>query len=197
MKEVFLYDVQLGYVYRCLFAGLDSQGHAQWVNITTDDWPETIQDAFGKDKLKRYRVLSGADSPASSLMVSKILLNELHNSVEDMQIGLGSSIYSMEKIGVYWNFNSLDMCVQIDKYDNGEYAFSIDLSDLSDTTYAYLDGFQSIKDLSNCVETFVGILKKSAHISIKNTVLRYNKELKREIEKSYQGNNEYTHELLK
>ena len=66
MKEVFLYDVQLGYVYRCLFAGLDSQGHAQWVNITYDDWPETLQDVFGKDKMKRYRVLSGADEPASS-----------------------------------------------------------------------------------------------------------------------------------
>ena len=44
MTNAFLYDSICGLVYRCMFAGVDGCGRAQWVNITPGEEPKTLED---------------------------------------------------------------------------------------------------------------------------------------------------------
>ena len=44
MTNAFLYDSLCGLVYRCMFAGVDGCGRAQWVNITPGEEPKTLED---------------------------------------------------------------------------------------------------------------------------------------------------------
>ena len=41
MTKAFFYDTLCGMVYRCMFAGLDEYGHAQWVSITPGEESKT------------------------------------------------------------------------------------------------------------------------------------------------------------
>ena len=44
MKKAFFYDTLCGMVYRCMFAGLNESGHAQWINITPGEESKTLED---------------------------------------------------------------------------------------------------------------------------------------------------------
>ena len=57
-----MYDSLSGMVYRCEFAGLDENGHAQWLNITPGDEPKTMDEYVEDEELGDTRfILIGLD----------------------------------------------------------------------------------------------------------------------------------------
>ena len=57
MKKAFFYDTLCGLVYRCMFAGIDEYGHAQWVNITPGEESKTLDDVVIDEDLEGTRFI--------------------------------------------------------------------------------------------------------------------------------------------
>lgn len=193
MKETFLYDERTGFVFRCMFAGLDSKGHAQWVNITPGDKAVTLSEILRDDDTKHYRVLSPVGEAAESIVIAKVLFRELDRSVGDMRTGMEASINSMKKMGVVCDGKPLELMVYVTEDGEDDYSVSLDLCDSLDVEYRYLDDFKSIRALSECVETFVGTLEDVVGIPIQKKILMYDEKLKNKIKESFRGSNKYTH----
>ena len=75
MTKAFLFDSLCGMVYRCMFAGLDDYGHAQWVNITPGEEPKTLDEYVEDEDLEgmRFFVLSMEGETAQPQQVAKVL----------------------------------------------------------------------------------------------------------------------------
>ena len=57
MIKAFFYDTLCGMVYRCMFAGLDEYGHAQWVSITPGEESKTLDDVVVDEDLGDTRFI--------------------------------------------------------------------------------------------------------------------------------------------
>ena len=57
MTKAFFYDTLCGMVYRCMFAGLDEYGHAQWVSITPGEESKTLDDVVVDEDLGDTRFI--------------------------------------------------------------------------------------------------------------------------------------------
>ncbi len=192
MKEAFLYDERTGFVFRSIFAGLDSNGHAQWVNITPGEKAVTLKEILFDADTKHYRVLCPVGETADSIVMAKVLFRELDRSVGDMRAGMEASINSMKKMGIVCDGKPLELVVYVTEDGEDDYSVSLDLADSVDVEYRYLDDFKSIRAVSECVETFVGILEDVVKIPIQKKILMYDEKLKNKIEESFLGKNKYT-----
>ena len=192
MKEAFLYDERTGFVFRSIFAGLDSKGHAQWVNITPGEKAVTLKEILFDADTKHYRVLCPVGETADSIVMAKVLFRELDRSVGDMRAGMEASINSMKKMGIVCDGKPLELVVYVTEDGEDDYSVSLDLADSVDVEYRYLDDFKSIRAISECVETFVGILEDVVKIPIQKKILMYDEKLKNKIEESFLGKNKYT-----
>ena len=75
MIKAFFYDTLCGMVYRCMFAGLDEYGHAQWVSITPGEESKTLDDVVVDEDLGDTRFiligLEGETTPPE--IIAKVL----------------------------------------------------------------------------------------------------------------------------
>ena len=75
MTKAFLYDSLCGNVFRCMFAGLDECGHAQWVKITPGEEPKTLSDYLVDEDLEgtRFFVLAMEGETAQPPQIARVL----------------------------------------------------------------------------------------------------------------------------
>ena len=86
MKTAFFYDTLCGMVYRCMFAGLDECGHAQWVSITPGEESKTLQDVVIDEELQGYRfILICMDDELAQLLFLE-LTAEIPVLIKDLKI---------------------------------------------------------------------------------------------------------------
>jgi hypothetical protein len=109
-----------------------------------------------------------------------------------MRAGMEASINSMKKMGIVCDGKPLELVVYVTEDGEDDYSVSLDLADSVDVEYRYLDDFKSIRAVSECVETFVGILEDVVKIPIQKKILMYDEKLKNKIEESFLGKNKYT-----
>ena len=75
MTKAFFYDTLCGMVYRCMFAGLDEYGHAQWVSITPGEESKTLDDVVDDEDLgdTRFIFISQTDETAQPEIIAMVL----------------------------------------------------------------------------------------------------------------------------
>ena len=95
MTKAFLFDSLCGIVYRCMFAGLDAEGHAQWVVITPGEEPRTVKDfieAEDFDNQKQYVVyqmlVSGKTLSPADVKEVKTIAKELLERLQVLTAGI-------------------------------------------------------------------------------------------------------------
>ena len=194
MTKAFLYDSLCGLVYRCMFAGVDGCGRAQWVNITPGEEPKTLEDYVIDEDLQgtRFFVLAMEGETAQSLQIAKILGKVSECPINGLGLDLTFAVKHMQDMGVKWNKNPLNLTVRAmengkDSKRVGKYSFWIEDNNSCSDIVADVDGFDSIVDLFRTVRTFFLVLESAAGISCLTKDLRINGKLRKETKKSDLG----------
>ena len=102
MTKAFLYDSLCGIVYRCMFAGIDNNGHAQWVNITQGEEARTLEDIAADEDFEnaRYCLLAMEDELAQSRMVAKVIAKVMECPIDEVSADMAHSVMHMQQMGV-------------------------------------------------------------------------------------------------
>ena len=191
MTKAFLYDSLCGLVYRCMFAGVDGCGRAQWVNITPGEEPKTLDEYVADEDLQgtRFFVLTMDGDTAQASQIAKILGKVAECPINGLGMDLTFAIRHMQDMGVKWNQKPLNLTVRAMENDKGskrvgKYSFWIEDNDSCCDILADVDGFDSMDELFRTVRTFFLVLESAAGISCLTKNLRINGKLRKEVRKS-------------
>ena len=191
MTKAYLYDSLCGLVYRCMFAGVDGCGRAQWVNITPGEEPKTLEDYVIDEDLQgtRFFVLAMEGETAQASQIAKILGKVAECPINGLGMDLTFAIRHMQDMGVKWNQKPLNLTVRAMENDKGskrvgKYSFWIEDNDSCCDILADVDGFDSMDELFRTVRTFFLVLESAAGISCLTKNLRINGKLRKEVRKS-------------
>ena len=194
MTNAFLYDSLCGLVYRCMFAGVDGCGRAQWVNITPGEEPKTLEDYVIDEDLQgtRFFVLAMEGETAQSSQIAKILGKVSECPINGLGIDLTFAVKHMQDMGVKWNKTPLNLTVRaMENGKNskrvGKYSFWIEDNNSCSDIVADVDGFDSMDELFRTVRTYFLVMETLAGISCLNKDLRINGKLRKEAKKSDLG----------
>lgn len=190
MEKIFLYDSFGGSVYRCMFAGVDNCGKAQWINITPGDKPTTLEEYVDNEDLDgiSFYVLSMEGETAQSLEVAKVLGKVMECPIGSLPAELNGAVERMRELGVTWDSKPLDLIVRV--FENAKNSkrsgkYSCWIEDRSNCyVIADIDGYDSLGGLLWAVRAYFMVLETSAGISLLTKDLRISDKLKKEVGKN-------------
>ena len=184
MKKAFFYDTLCGLIYRCMFAGLDEYGHAQWVNITPGEESKTLDDVVIDEDLEgtRFILISVDDEPVRPEIIVKVLCKVMESSIDEVGEELKSAIRRMKRIGVNWLKEPLEL--EFGLFENnefskrkGKYLFFVDDKKEVLSFLATIDGFNNLNDLLHWIKELLQALEVTAEIPILAKEVRLSEEL--------------------
>ncbi len=194
MTNAFLYDSLCGMVYRCMFAGVDDCGRAQWVNITPGEEPKTLNDYVIDEDLQgtRFFVLAMEGETAQSSQVAKILGKVMECPVDELTKELTLAVRHMQDMGVKWDFKPLELEFRVFENEkgsrrSGKYSFWLEDSNNYSSFIADIDGFDSLEDLFCWIRIYLYALEETAKIPVITKDLRISDDLRRKVRKSDLG----------
>ena len=183
MTKAFLYDSLCGIVYRCMFAGLDAEGHAQWVVITPGEEPRTVKDFIEAEDFDNWHfcLLTMEGEQARSKVVAQMLGKALECPVTAPKDELGFIIRQLKQAGVTWDCHPLTLEINVFRNgDNsrrqGKYSFWVEDDNPYCSILADIDGFDDLEDLLETVHTYFEALDE-AGIPVLDKTLRIDENL--------------------
>ena len=194
MKKAFFYDTLCGMVYRCMFAGLDESGHAQWVSITPGEESKTLQDVLIDEELEGYRfiLICMDDEPAQPEIIFKALSKMIESRFDDIGQEIAYSVRHMKQLGIKWEKRPLELDFRVFQNTGlsrrkGKYSFWVeDKRDIWEIL-TDIDGFENLDELFSFIRKFLLFLEVTADISVLTKDLRITDNLKKHVKKSDLG----------
>ena len=194
MKKAFFYDTLCGMVYRCMFAGVDECGHAQWVSITPGEESKTLQDVVIDEELQGYRfiLICMDDEPAQPEIIFKVLCKASVCSLANLGNELESSIRRMKQIGLSWTKEPLELEFNVFKNKEnsrrkGKYTFVVQDKKDAWNILAEFDAFDDLEELFHWIRDFFIVLDMTAEIPILTKDLAITDDLRKMVRKNYLG----------
>ena len=194
MKRAFFYDTLCGMVYRCMFAGVDECGHAQWVSITPGEESKTLQDVVINEELQGYRfiLICMDDEPAQPEIIFKVLCKASVCSLANLGNELESSIRRMKQIGLSWTKEPLELEFNVFKNKEnsrrkGKYTFVVQDKKDAWNILAEFDAFDDLEELFHWIRDFFIVLDMTAEIPILTKDLAITDDLRKMVRKNYLG----------
>lgn len=191
MTKAFLYDSLCGNVFRCMFAGLDDCGHAQWVKITPGEEPKTLSDYLVDEDLEgtRFFVLAMEGETAQPPQIARVLGYVAECPFNGLDVDLLFAVRHMLDLGVKWAQNPLNVTVRVLEHSKvskrlGKYSFWIEDKDRCFDTLAAVDGFDTLDKLFDALRTYFYVLESEAGIACVTKGLHINDKLRKEAKKS-------------
>ena len=191
MTKAFFYDTVCGMVYRCMFAGLDEYGHAQWVSITPGEESKTLDDVVVDEDLGDTRFilieLEGETTPPE--IIAKVLGKVMECPIDELGADLAFAIRRMKQIGVRWDKEPLELEFRV--FENkglsrrkGRYSFWVeDKKDIC-SILTDIDEFDDLHELFLWIRTYLIALELTAEIPIITKDLRISDELRQKVKKN-------------
>lgn len=179
MTKAFFYDTLCGMVYRCMFAGIDELGHAQWVSITPGEESKTLNDVVVDEDLgdTRFILIELEDETAPPEIIAKVLAKVMECPIDELGTDLAFAIRHMKRMGVKWGKEPLELTFRV--FENKDYArrkgkYSFWLEDKNDICgiLTDFDGFDDLHDLFLWIRTFLLTMEQTAEIPIITKDLR-------------------------
>ena len=191
MTKAFFYDTLCGLVYRCMFAGLDEYGHAQWVSITPGEESKTIKDVVYDDDLgdTRFILIGLEDETVRPEIIAKVLGKVMECPIDELGADLAFAIRRMKQIGVKWDKEPLELEFRV--FENkglsrrkGRYSFWVeDKKDIC-SILTDIDEFDDLHELFLWIRTYLFALELTAEIPIITKDLRISDELRQKVKKN-------------
>ena len=194
MKTAFFYYTLCGMVYRCMFAGVDECGHAQWVSITPGEESKTLQDVVIDEELQGYRfiLICMDDEPAQPEIIFKVLGKAIEDFVEEVGLEIATSVRHMKRLGIKWEKSPLELSFSVFKNSEsskrkGRYSFWVkDKKDIW-STLVDIDGFNNLNDVFSFIRKFLLFLELTAEIPVLIKDLKITDDLKKHVKKGDLG----------
>lgn len=194
MIKAFFYDTLCGMVYRCMFAGLDECGHAQWVSITPGEESKTLDDVVVDEDLGDTRFiligLEGETTPPE--IIAKVLGKVMECPVDELGADLAFAIRQMKRIGVKWDKEPLELEFRV--FENkelsrrkGKYSFWVEDKKDIFSILTDIDEFDDLHELFLWIRTFLLSLEVTAKLPVITKDLRISDELRQKVKKNDLG----------
>ena len=194
MKTAFFYDTLCGMVYRCMFAGVDECGHAQWVSITPGEESKTLQDVVIDEELQGYRfiLICMDDEPAQPEIIFKVLGKAIGDFIEDVGLEIATSVRQMKRLGIKWEKSPLELGFRVFKNSetskrHGRYSFWVEDKKDIWSTLVDIDGFNNLNDVFVFIRKFLLFLELTAEIPVLTKDLAITDDLKKQVKKGDLG----------
>ena len=194
MKKAFFYDTLCGMVYRCMFAGIDELGHAQWVSITPGEESKTLNDVVVDEDLGDTRfILIGLEGEmAPPEIIAKMLGKVMECPIDELGTDLAFAIRHMKKMGVKWDKEPMELMFRV--FENkdlgqrkGKYSFWLENKKDICSILTDIDGFDDLNELFLWIRTFLLTMEMTAEIPIITKDLKISEELKQKVRKNDLG----------
>ncbi len=194
MIKAFFYDTLCGMVYRCMFAGLDEYGHAQWVSITPGEESKTLDDVVVDEDLGDTRfILIGLEGETTSPeIIAKVLGKVMECPVDELGADLAFAIRQMKRIGVKWDKEPLELEFRV--FENkelsrrkGKYSFWVEDKKDIFSILTDIDEFDDLHELFLWIRTFLLSLEVTAKLPVITKDLRISDELRQKVKKNDLG----------
>jgi len=188
MTKAFLYDSLCGTIYRCMFAGIDSKGHAQWVRIDQGEQPITLDDHLTDEQLEGtyFCVLAMEGELARSSSVAKALSRVTACRIGDTECEMVQLLRQMQELGIKWERKPLKPIVVVmeDTRHPVQYSYYIEDGANDGSTLAFADGFDSLEELFRTIRTYLTVLTTVAGITCCDKELHIDDKLRKEAKES-------------
>lgn len=194
MKKAFFYDTLCGMVYRCMFAGIDELGHAQWVSITPGEESKTLNDVVVDEDLgdTRFILIGLEGETAPPEIIAKMLGKVMECPIDELGTDLAFAIRHMKKMGVKWDKEPMELMFRV--FENkdlgqrkGKYSFWLENKKDICSILTDIDGFDDLNELFLWIRTFLLTMEMTAEIPIITKDLRISEELKQKVRKNDLG----------
>ena len=173
MKKAFFYDTLCGMVYRCMFAGIDELGHAQWVSITPGEESKTLNDVVVDEDLgdTRFILIGLEGETAPPEIIAKMLGKVMECPIDELGTDLAFAIRHMKKMGVKWDKEPMELMFRV--FENkdlgqrkGKYSFWLENKKDICSILTDIDGFDDLNELFLWIRTFLLTMEMTAEIPI-------------------------------
>jgi hypothetical protein len=194
MKKAFFYDTLCGMVYRCMFAGIDELGHAQWVSITPGEESKTLNDVVVDEDLgdTRFILIGLEGETAPPEIIAKMLGKVMECPIDELGTDLAFAIRHMKKMGVKWDKEPMELMFRV--FENrdlsqrkGKYSFWLENKKDICSILTDIDGFDDLNELFLWIRTFLLTMELTAEIPIITKDLRISDGLRLRAKKNDLG----------
>ena len=194
MTKAFFYDTLCGMVYRCMFAGIDELGHAQWVSITPGEESKTLNDVVVDEDLgdTRFILIGLEGETAPPEIIAKMLGKVMECPIDELGTDLAFAIRHMKKMGVKWDKEPMELMFRV--FENkdlgqrkGKYSFWLENKKDICSILTDIDGFDDLNELFLWIRTFLLTMEMTAEIPIITKDLRISDGLRLRAKKNDLG----------
>ena len=186
MDKAIFFESNGGYLHKCIFAGLDNDGFAQWVVVDQDTEPMTLNEYL------QYNVLTDSvmlllcmEGEKVESKTMSLLLGAVIRDYGADTSALLERIKTLRRWGVTWHHEPLRMSVSVQEY-RGEsnrvfYHLFIYVEDLG--VVAEAEEFVSVDALMDFVTEYFSVVEFEAAIKVTSKRLDAKPEVRKAMRK--------------
>jgi hypothetical protein len=186
MEKAIFFESNGGYLHKCMFAGLDNEGNAQWVVVDQGVEPMTFSDYLQCNLLGADEMLllcMGGERVDSRTMI--LLLQAVIRDYGADASALLQRIKTLHQWGISWHHEPLRMSVRVEEY-RGEsnrvfYHLFIYVEDLG--VVAEAEEFVSVDALMDFVTEYFSVVEFEAAIKVTSKRLDAKPEVRKAMRK--------------
>lgn len=169
MKAVF-FESEGGWLHRCMFAGLDAEGRANWVTIDPCEKSQTVrelEDEYGLGELD-LRLLCVEGEMADSLSIVKMLGLSIEDNIHAGE-RLKERMDTLKLLGVTWTHDPVNLNFEIKTSANGKYYYVINFENPG-CLLGKSDRFDSIHEMLLDLKYFLTVVVMQAGIFVLTSI---------------------------
>ena len=169
MEKAIFFESNGGYLHKCIFAGLDNDGFAQWVVVDQDTEPMTLNDYL------RYNVLTDSamlllcmEGEKVESKTMSLLLGAVIRDYGADTSALSERIKTLRRWGVSWHHEPLRMSVNVQEYrgESNRVFYHLFIYVENFGVVAEADEFVSVDAVMDFVSEYFSVLEFEAAIKV-------------------------------
>ena len=174
MVKATFFESPIGYLHRCVFAGLDTNDRPQWLMVDQGEEMMTLQNYMVRNLVKDedIRMLCLEGEPMESTTMALLFGAVLQGYTLDYPRIQTETLQNLRRRGIEWKQEKLELNVRVYKYyENVNHA----------DAYRF-DNFNTVKDLMEAVRCFFDALEKGAGIGLRKKLCFHDVNLLNEMD---------------
>lgn len=176
MTKAYFYETTCGDLHRCMFAGLDNDGHAQWVVIDQGTESMTLSEYLDEYCMNsdEIHLLCMEGELVDSATLASLLGRVFQSDPIDYKKSLSKTIKELRRMGIDWKHDMVKLKVHIHKYFDEVLDKECYFCSIIANGFEYLveqDAFDGTKDVLGKVSIFFEAFEKEADIALKKVLV--------------------------
>ncbi|MBR6194964.1 MAG: hypothetical protein IKQ58_05785 [Prevotella sp.] len=186
MEKAIFFESNGGYLHKCMFAGLDNEGNAQWVVVDQGVEPMTFSDYLQCNLLGADEMLllcMGGERVDSRTMI--LLLQAVIRDYGADASALLQRIKTLHQWGISWNHEPLRMSVNVQEYrdKSNRVFYHLFIYMVNFGVVAEAEEFVSVDALMDFVTEYFSVVEFEAAIKVTSKRLDAKPEVRKAMRK--------------